>query len=67
MGYPTKRIKFDINYCDDEHLKSINSKKKCKSKEETWEWVKKLDMNAHFHQSFVDLNNIRNIHNVMHT
>jgi len=67
IGYPTKRIKFDIRYCDDQYLQSIKSSKKCKSKEETWEWVNKLDMSAHFEQSFVDLNNIRKLDNVMHT
>ena len=67
IGYPTKRIKFSITYCSDTYLKSIKSSKKCKSKEETWKWLDKLDMNAHFHQSFVDLNNIRNTDSIFHT
>ena len=67
LGYPTKRIKFNLKYCSNDYLKSIKSKKECKSREETWKWLDKLDMNAHFHQTFVDLNNIRSAHSVFHT
>jgi len=66
-GYPTKRIEFEIQYCDDQHLQSIGSSKKCAPREEVWKWVEKLDLNAHFERHHVDLNNIRQVSNIFDT
>ena len=59
-----KRIVFEITYCDQGYLDSINSVNTCKSKEETHEFFHHFEINGHQNKEFIDLYNLHNVDSV---
>ena len=53
----SKRITFTLGLCDQSHLKSIDSKKICKTKTDSIKWLKKLSIGAQENKMTVNLNN----------
>ncbi len=54
----TKRIVFDINWCNQDVLNQIGSTKTCKDDLQIREWFNDLHMTVNYNKKAVNLNNI---------
>ena len=64
LGYPVKRLYIDLDYCNQDHLIKIGSKKICKDKADLWkdEIFKDLHMTVHYDRTMINLNNIDGVY-----
>ena len=62
-----QRVWFSLEYCDQKFLDSLDTGKKCKSRNESFEWLKKVDFNVHYKQPQINMNNLKNLSNILET